>query len=75
MKMLDAETRSCYSGPVCAIYSNPDVCHQPAPLPLSCPPSSLPHHSILAAHSLQDSSCLAEELMAVLMCVDVTTVS
>lgn len=34
----------CYSGPVCTINSRPDVCH---PLPLSRPPSSLPHPSIL----------------------------
>lgn len=51
--MLDAETRfppatPCYSCPVCAINSNPDVCHQPPPLPpclvflsLPRPPSSL----------------------------------
>lgn len=36
-KMLDAETTSCYSGPVCAIRSK--VCHQRQPLPLLCPPS------------------------------------
>lgn len=73
LKMLDAETRfpsaaPYYSDPVCAINSNSDVCHQPSPLPsllLPCPPSSLPHLSILAA-GLQDPSA-DEELMGGLL--------
>lgn len=47
--MRDAEPRSppvtpCYSGPVCAINGNSDVCHPSLPRPPSSPPSPLQHH-------------------------------
>lgn len=63
MKMLDAATRfppvtPCYSGPVCAINSNPDVCHPPHP------PSP---SSIFSAPSLHPCSAASKTTRMMMM--------
>lgn len=77
MRMLDAETRfppatPCYSGPVCAINSNPDVCHHRHP---ALPRLSL--SSIFSASSRHPCSAASadEEVISDLLCIYVATLS